>query len=119
MAKVEPGFALKVQCDECPWRSDVPTGKFPPERYAALADTCRQGWPPQAIFACHKTPEGREQACVGYLLRNGLNNIAVRIAASQARFDPKALEARGPLYESFREMAIANGFDPGNDRDFV
>ena len=118
MSQVEPGFALTVQCDECPWRTDVPAGKFPPERYAALANTCLQGWPPRPIFACHKTPEGREQACVGYLMLNGENNIAVRIAASTGRLDFGALKARGPLYSGFREMAIANGFDPGDHPDY-
>jgi Family of unknown function (DUF6283) len=119
MAQIEPGFALLIQCDECPWRSDVPTGKFLPERYAALADSCRQGWPPKAIFACHKSPEGKEQACVGYLLRNGTNSIAVRLAMAQGRCDPTKLQARGPLYDNFREMCLANGYDPGDDEDFL
>ena len=118
MADVEPGFALKIQCDECPWRTDVPTGKFPPARYKALAKSCKQQWPPTPMFACHKTPAGKEQACVGYLLRNGLNNFAVRIAIIEGRLNPAELQARGPLYDSFRDMAIANGYDPGNDRDY-
>lgn len=117
MAAVEPGFALKTQCNECPWRTDVDVGRFPPERYAALTNSCRQGWPPGPIFACHKTPEGKEQACVGYLLRNGTNNIAVRMAASQGRLSLADLKATGPLYDGFRDMAIANGHDPGNERD--
>lgn len=119
MADVQPGFALKIQCDECPWRSDVEVGRFPPERYKALENTCRQGWPPQPIFACHKTPEGKEQACVGYLMLNGRNNIAVRLAAIERRIDLTALQQRGPLYRNFREMARANGHDPGNNPDFL
>lgn len=86
MANVTPGFALVIQCDECPWRRDVPTGRFPPERYRALARTCQQGLPFRPIFACHKTPEGKEQACVGFLLLNGRNNLAVRMAASHPDF---------------------------------
>jgi hypothetical protein len=119
MKKIEPGFAIKIQCDECPWRRDVPVGRFAPSRYRALAATCKQGWPPGPIFACHKTPEGKEQACVGFLLLNGRNNIGVRIAASQHRFNPGELRAVGPLYDGFREMCVANGFDPGDDADFA
>ncbi|HXE51207.1 MAG TPA: DUF6283 family protein [Ramlibacter sp.] len=119
MSAVKPGFALVIQCDECPWRRDVPTGNFPPERYAALANSCRQGYPPAPMFACHKTPEGKEQACVGYLLRNGTNNIAVRIAAAEGRVKLRALQVRGPLYDGFRAMAVANGYDPGDDSDLA
>lgn len=71
------------------------------------------------MFACHKTPEGKEQACVGYLLRNGTNNIAVRIAACDGRVNLRELQARGPLYDSFREMAVANSFDPGSHDDYA
>jgi hypothetical protein len=113
-----PGFALRVQCEECPWRTDVAPGRFSPERYQALAETCLQGLPWRPIFACHKTGEGREQACVGYLLRNGANNFVVRLAANSRKFDPQALRATGPLYDGFRAMAIANGWDPGDHPDF-
>lgn len=102
-----PSFRATKTCDECPWRKDVPTGRFPPERFIKLRRTVEQGFSP--IFACHKSQEGTDVACVGYLLRDGENNWIVRIAASDRAFDPMKLEATGPLYEDFEEMARANG----------
>jgi hypothetical protein len=101
-------FAVKRTCDECPWRKDVPTGRFPPERYRALAHSCEQGFS-RPVFACHKT-EGREKACAGFLLVEGFNNFIVRMAASAGRFDPNEITAAAPLYRSFRAMARANGY---------
>jgi hypothetical protein len=61
------------------------------------------------VFACHKTKDGQDQVCAGYLLVDGNLNFAVRIAVIQGRFDPEALKSPYPLYESYREMALANG----------
>ena len=105
--KPSPSFALTKTCNECPWRKDVPIGRFPPERYIALRRTSEQGMNP--LFGCHKTVEGKDVVCVGYLMRDGENNWAVRLAAAYGKFDPQALEAAGPLYDSFEEMARANG----------
>lgn len=102
-------FCGKTTCAECPWRKDVPTGRFPPERYINLADTCSDGDGLKPIFACHKTDDGKEQACVGYLLVEGYSNIVVRLASSRNSFNPEELESLGPLYDSFEELAIANG----------
>jgi len=105
-----PSFRLKKTCDECPWRKDVPVGRFPPERFVALRATVVQGL--NALFACHKSVEGREGVCVGYLLRCGENNWVVRLAASRKEFNPRELEAAGPLYDNFEQMAKANGVRP-------
>lgn len=45
------------------------------------------------VFACHKTQQGQEQACVGYLLVEGDKNLSVRIAASFCKFDPQVLRS--------------------------
>lgn len=102
-----PDFQLARTCDECPWRRDVPLGKFTPARYHALARTVKQGFNP--IFACHQTPDTEPQACVGYLLVDGVNNFHVRLAIITKVVTPSKLEAAGPLYDSFEEMARANG----------
>lgn len=101
-------FCGTTTCDECPWRTDVPVGRFPRKRFEQLRHTAEQGLG-NPIFACHKTAEGQEQACVGFLLVEGQNNIWVRIFAARGAFDPKALKATGPLYESYDQMARANG----------
>lgn len=100
-------FRRSETCTECPWRRDVAVGHFPPERYVSLRRTCEQGF--NNVFACHQTAEGHETVCVGYLMVDGLNNFRVRLAVIQGQYDPKMLKATGPLYESFREMAVANG----------
>jgi hypothetical protein len=104
-----PGFRLTRQCDECPWRTDVPVGRFSPDRYVALRLTVEQGF--NSIFACHKTKDDESSACVGFLLVDGVNNWNMRLAAALGMFKPSELEASGPLYESFAEMAKANGVD--------
>lgn len=113
------GFGATHTCVECPWRKDVPVGRFPPERFESLRSTVDQaGWIrhgrplSQPIFACHKTIEGKEHACVGFLLVAGDENIAVRLARSRRRFRPGALVATGPLFESYEAMARANGARP-------
>lgn len=67
------------------------------------------------MFACHKTAQGREVACAGWLAIEGVNHPAVRIAVLQERLDPDTLTpAPGwpELYTSFAEMAEANGAGP-------
>jgi Family of unknown function (DUF6283) len=97
-------------CAECPWRRDVPTGHFPPERFKALANTAYDMSCVQ--FACHLSAENRPRTCTGFLLRGAEHNLAVRIHKSYGRIDPARLRASVPLYNSYRQMAVANGVDP-------
>jgi hypothetical protein len=68
------------------------------------------------MFACHMTPEGEEKACAGFLLVHGHDNNLVRLAVMQGRLDLSQVRADGELYESFDELALANGYDPEGDR---
>lgn len=101
-----PGFAATVTCDECPWRRDVPPGRFPASRFRDLRGTVQQGFMP--MFACHKTSDGQTSACVGYLMVEGLQNFTVRLAVLNGRFNPDALRSAGPLYRSYAAMERAN-----------
>lgn len=112
----KPGFAMQRTCAECPWRRDVPTGRFPPERYKDLEATCRPGGVP-SIFACHKTEPGTHRACAGFLIVHGHDNNTARVAAMGGAFDPTTITAAAPLYGSFDEMARANGYDPPPTED--
>jgi len=89
-------------CDECPWRMDVAPGKFSPDRFIALAP-CSYDMG-QTVFACHKSPEGREFACAGFLLMSGAHNFRVRMAMHA--FD---VSSSYPMFPTYRAMAIANG----------
>lgn len=92
----------KRTCPECPWRRDVAPGKFPPERFIALAPTAYDM--ATTVFACHLSPEGKEFACAGAVLRTD-HNFRLRLAG----IDRRTIQADGPLFETFREMAEANG----------
>src|SRR6516165_7562536 len=97
----------KVPCNECPWRRDVPVGKFLPERYVALAHTAYDL--AGVIFACHMSKEGGEFACAGFLLQSSAHNLSVRMA--RHRFE---VSSPYPLYGTYREMAVANGVSKRN-----
>lgn len=93
----------KVPCAECPWRKDVTPGKFPPERYIALAPTAYDL--ATMVFACHMSAEGGEFACAGYVLMSSAHNLSCRMA----RMPFGDVRSPYPLHATYRRMAIANG----------
>lgn len=100
----------KKPCDECPWRVDVPVGKFSPERFASLAGTA--GDISFTVFACHKSPDDRPMPCAGAILRQP-HNLRLRLLASAGEINPEAVGDGGfPLFENYRAMAVANGVPP-------
>ncbi|WP_235204510.1 DUF6283 family protein [Nocardia otitidiscaviarum] len=108
----------KRPCAECPWRVDAEPGRFGPERYESLACTAgtrgNEAHLGAPMFACHKTVEGRDKACAGWLAVAGANHLGVRLAVAMNRLDPKALEPGVDwpvLYSSFEEMAAFNGLE--------
>lgn len=94
-------------CANCPWLRSSPPGEFKVERYISLKGSVQQGF--GKMFACHKSQEGEEFACVGALLRGGMANFYARTFVAQGQIDLSKLRATGPLYECFSEMARANG----------
>jgi hypothetical protein len=103
--------SLPIQpCSECPWRRDQPAGRFPPERYQKLANTAYDMSLVQ--FACHKSLEGREIPCAGFLLKGATHNLGVRLAIYENRYDRGVLSSPVELFDSFVEMAVFNGVDP-------
>jgi hypothetical protein len=106
----------KIPCVSCPWRRDIPIGKFEPDRFRRLA-SCAYDMA-RLVFACHMSKEGAEFACAGFLLQSAGHNLSVRLA----RQDFSMVRSPWPLYGTYREMAVANGVgrdDPslGNCRD--
>jgi hypothetical protein len=103
-------------CANCPWRKDSEPGEFPPERYRALRSTA--GRPGQEvdmrapIFACHKSAEGKEMACAGWLAQVGYQHLGMRLAVVQGRLPVEALEPGEDwpeLFEDYDELAERNG----------
>lgn len=97
-------------CAECPWRTDVSPGRFSPERFIALARTAYDMATTQ--FACHKSPEGAEVGCAGFVLRGATHNLGARLSARRGDLDPRDVTSPYPLHADYRAMAIANGVDP-------
>ncbi|MFF0092763.1 DUF6283 family protein [Streptomyces canus] len=113
----------KKPCTRCPWVRTTSPGEFPAERYEVLRRTSVQddGEQPSfdaPLFACHKTPEGREKACAGWLASVGHEHIGVRVAVAQGRLPREALtpgEDWPPLFESYTEMAAQQAVPSGEE----
>lgn len=108
----------KRPCEECPWRKDTPPGQFPAERYEALETTRgapgEEAGPFAPLFACHKSQDGREVACAGWLAVCGIDHIGIRIATARGRVPPEALRPGDDwpeLFDSYDEMAESQGGD--------
>ncbi|KQW13723.1 hypothetical protein ASD08_30910 [Streptomyces sp. Root369] len=70
------------------------------------------------MFACHKTREGREKACAGWLASVGREHVGVRVAVAQGRLPASALTpgAGWPrLFTSFTEMAARQAAPRGEE----
>jgi hypothetical protein len=93
-------------CPTCPWRRDAPTGTFPPEAFRHSALTTYDL--ATSKFACHTSGRDRPKTCAGFLLRGASDNLAVRMS----RTGFTGVHSDVPLYDDYREMAVANGVDP-------
>lgn len=112
VATMDIGYC-KRPCAECPWRRDVPVGRFPPERFRALAGTAYDI--AGTVFACHKTEGDKTMACAGFILQQGAHNMALRMAIVRAA-EPFDVKSEGlPLFPNYRAMAIANGVRENDD----
>ncbi len=83
-------------CDECPWRVDARPGRFSEERWTALLETSADPRLGSAdmrapMFACHKTVEGRDRACAGWLAVEGAGHVGIRLAVFTGRLHAAAL----------------------------
>ena len=104
----------RYPCAECPFRRDTEPGQFPACRYEALEQTAGRpgaeaplGAP---LFACHKSTEGRDEACAGWLAVVGYDHIGVRIAVAFGELPADALEPGDDwpeLFSTYDEMAEA------------
>jgi hypothetical protein len=100
------------QCAKCPWRKDVDPRDIPggycETKHKNLAGTIAEPGTlnvggPLVMMACHETPGGREQPCVGWLahqLGPG-NNIGLRLWASKNL--KRRLKLAGEQHECFED----------------
>lgn len=106
----------KRPCEECPWVRATEPGQFPAERYEELrattgspGDEAQLGAP---MFACHKSREGGELPCAGWLASVGYESLTVRVLLAQGEIPPEAMrpgEDWPALFESYEEMEEAQG----------
>jgi hypothetical protein len=100
-----------VPCVTCPWRKSSTIGGgdipgFSIEKMRNLACTVGPGDDFRRIMACHGSPEGEEELCIGYAVVEGYSNLNVRLM----RLDWHALDdaaAELELWSSFGEMLAA------------
>lgn len=62
------------------------------------------------MFACHKSADGQEQACAGWLAAVGYHHLGVRLAIAMGRLDPDTLKPGDGwprLFESYAAMTTA------------
>lgn len=67
----------------------------------------------ERLFACHKSTDGKDVVCAGFLARGADHNLTIRLAYIQGELTFERDRDGGlALFEGFREMAVANGVDP-------
>ncbi|MGC0418347.1 DUF6283 family protein [Embleya sp. AB8] len=96
LAGSDPTPYRRRPCARCLWRRDTPTGQFTTERYVQLRSTSPQhghdepGWG-APMFSYHKTPEGREMACAGWIATVADRHLRLRLALAQRRIPHRVL----------------------------
>jgi hypothetical protein len=99
-------------CATCPWRRDA-VGVFPAKAFVHSASVAYDA--AFSTFACHTSGKKQPTTCAGFLLRNSVNNVSVRIALADGAINLQQVTDGGvELFFSYREMAIANGVSPSN-----
>ncbi|MPQ56246.1 DUF6283 family protein [Duganella sp. FT27W] len=102
-------------CPSCPWRTDQTAADIPNfdlEKAEGLAKTCpnERGFGPDfdaSLFACHKSKEGAEIACAGWLAAVGGRHPQVRLAVMRGQLDPERLapgKAWPELHDNYQDV---------------
>ncbi len=65
-------------------------------------------------FGCHESGTGKPATCAGFLLHGAHHNLAVRLAFLKGELADDVNDGGNELFESYRDMAVANGVDPGS-----
>lgn len=96
--------------EPCPWRSDAPPGQFPAQAYRDSAATSQPG--ATSYFGCHSSTREHPLICAGWLLRGAQHHDQAQRALTDAALTLPELPAGVELYDSYQDMAVANGVDP-------
>lgn len=106
----DPQAYCKTPCPGCPWRTDQ-VGSFPAEAFRHSARTAYDM--SEHVFSCHAAGLDRPLTCAGFLLSTSADhNLSVRLSRIKRR-GLEAIKAPAvPLFDNYRDMAVANGVDP-------
>lgn len=96
--------------EPCPWRRDARPGQFPAEAFQHSAATSQPG--SKRRFGCHSSSLEQPRMCAGWLLRGAQHNAAVQRVLADGTVPRPELPAGVELYDSYAEMAVANGVAP-------
>jgi hypothetical protein len=95
----------------CPFRRDTEPGEFSYARYDSLRGTIGSDEDMLGVgdpmFACHKSTEGKEVACAGWLAKFGQFHLIVRYAVITGALDAAALypgEDWPELYDDYDQL---------------
>lgn len=103
------GAYRKTPCEECPWRREN-AGNFPAEAFRVSARTAYDM--AGSMFACHMAGSEKPATCAAFLLNGSVHNLCFRMAAARGAINLELVSDGGAdLFESYREMAEANGVD--------
>lgn len=106
------GKHRRQPCSDCPWRRDA-VGVFPAEAFRHSAPTAYDM--SERTFACHQSGSRRPATCAGFLLHGSDHNLTARLKRMRGEVDDESLTDGGnALFNSYREMAEANGV-PADD----
>lgn len=103
------GTYRREPCGGCPWRKDQ-AGTFPAEAFRISAYTAYDMSMEQ--FACHESGTEKPATCAGFLLNGASHNLSIRIKSSLGQVDLFLIKSDVELFDSYREMAEANGVSP-------
>lgn len=104
------GNCRQSPCPTCPWRQDA-VGIFPAEAFRLSAGTAYDM--AREEFACHQSGAAKPATCAGYLLNGSYHNLTTRLRRITGDQSYATVSDGGvPLFQSYRDMAVANGVDP-------
>lgn len=115
VASTDPRAAQPAPCagaEPCPWRRDAPPQQFPAQAYRDSAATSLPG--ATSLFGCHSSTREHPLICAGWLLRGAQHHDGIQRALADGTLTLPELPAGVDLYDSYQDMATANGVDPND-----
>lgn len=108
---------MRKPCNNCPWRKDAPRRHWHPDHFTSIWVNCQDDG--VNIMNCHKAAESapaiaRKLVCQGWVRVMKLDAIGVRFALMRDLVTIEEMnDADVPdLFQTFREMLVANGVKP-------